>query len=64
MNDPLQEQNRPYTEPADPYSDKANFEIKQQELHEKGYPLLWREVSNLLILLAVIGVIVLLSRIL
>ncbi|MCM3783017.1 hypothetical protein M3231_08510 [Neobacillus mesonae] len=63
MNDPIQEQNMSFSNQADPYAAKANMEIKQQELRERGYSSLWREISNLLILIAVIGGIILISRI-
>lgn len=63
MNDDhFQDQNR-FSEPMNPYSAKANFDVKEEELHRKGVPSLWREVSNLLIIVGIIAGVVLLTRI-
>ncbi|WP_211747708.1 hypothetical protein [Paenibacillus sp. Marseille-Q4541] len=60
-NEPLQDQNL-ISEPIDPYSAKANFDVKEEMLHKYGFPSLWREVSNLLILVGIIAGVVLLFR--
>ena len=63
MNDDhFQDQNQ-FSKPIDPYSAKANFDVKEEELHKYGVPSLWREVSNLLIIVGIIAGVILLSRI-
>lgn len=51
---------KPFREPDDPYAFKANYDANQKKLQSEGVPGLWRQVSNLLILVGILGVIVLL----
>lgn len=55
INDP-----RPF--PPDPHAHKANHEANEKKLHSSGPPGLWRQISNLLILAAIIAGIVLLVK--
>ncbi|MNJ73262.1 hypothetical protein D3C77_700350 [compost metagenome] len=57
------EHNQPFTHLADPHGAKANFDINQQQLHTRGVPGLWRQISNLLIMVAIIAVVVILVRV-
>lgn len=60
MNDNSPKQ--PATSMTDPYAAKANSEINEQQLHRSGVPGLWRQISNLFILVAIIAVVVILVR--
>ncbi|MDQ0493011.1 MULTISPECIES: hypothetical protein [Paenibacillus] len=60
----MNEENRPFSKPVDAEGAKANFDVNQQRLHSEGVSGLWRQVSNLLILVGVIAVIIILSRVL
>lgn len=57
FNDP-----RPFSPPPDPHSHKANHDTNERKLHSEGPPSLWRQISNLLILAAIIAGIVLLVK--
>ncbi|WP_226001906.1 hypothetical protein [Paenibacillus sp. BJ-4] len=59
----MNEDNRPFSKPVDAEGAKANFDVNQQKLHSEGVSGLWRQVSNLLILVGVIAVIIILSRV-
>ncbi|MCC3379964.1 hypothetical protein ACFQ5D_06375 [Paenibacillus farraposensis] len=56
------EDNRPFSKPVDAEGAKANFDVNQRKLHSEGVSGLWRQVSNLLILVGVIVLIIMLSR--
>lgn len=58
----MNEENRPFSRSADAEGAKANFDANQRKL--EGVPSLWRQVSNLLILVGVIALIILLGRVL
>ncbi|ASR46810.1 hypothetical protein [Paenibacillus kribbensis] len=60
----MNEDNRPFSTPVDAEGAKANFDVNQQKLHSEGGTGLWRQVSNLLILVGVIAVIIILSQVL
>ncbi|APB70540.1 hypothetical protein C5G87_17640 [Paenibacillus peoriae] len=60
----MNEENRPFSRSADAEGAKANFDANQRKLHSEGVPSLWRQVSNLLILVGVIALIILLGRVL
>ncbi|MEC0181534.1 hypothetical protein P4H61_08470 [Paenibacillus peoriae] len=60
----MNEDNRPFSNPVDAEGAKANFDVNQQKLHSEGVPGLWRQVSNLLILVGVIALIIILCRLL
>ncbi|GAA0134098.1 hypothetical protein YSY43_09380 [Paenibacillus sp. YSY-4.3] len=53
---------QPFPPFSDPYAAKAKFDADQQKLQSTGVPGLWRQISNLLILVAIIAVVVLLVR--
>lgn len=55
--------NQPFTHMKDGYAAKSNFDANQQQLHRSGLPGLWRQVSNLLILVAVIAVVTIVVRV-
>jgi len=54
---------KPFSHSADPYGSKANFDVNQKKLLSKGVPSLWRQVTNLLILVGVIAVVIILAKI-
>ncbi|AZK47852.1 hypothetical protein [Paenibacillus lentus] len=53
---------QPFVTKTDPHAVKANFEVNQQQLHKRGVPGLWRQISNLFIVIAIIAVVVVLVR--
>ncbi|MBA9084424.1 hypothetical protein FHR92_000881 [Fontibacillus solani] len=55
---------RPFSHSADPYGAKANFDTNQQKLHSEGVPGLWRQITNLLILVGIVAIIIILIKIL
>ncbi|TKH42092.1 hypothetical protein C1I60_22625 [Paenibacillus terrae] len=60
----MNEDNRPFSSPVDTEGAKANFDVNQRKLHSEGASGLWRQVSNLLILVGVIALIIILGRVL
>lgn len=60
----MNEENRPFSSPADAEGTKANFDANQRKLHSEGASSLWRQVSNLLILVGVIALIIIIGRLL
>lgn len=54
---------KPFSLPDDPHAAKAHYDTEQKKMHTAGPPGLWREVSNLLILVAIIALIVVLVKI-
>ncbi|MGM1020816.1 MAG: hypothetical protein ACQEXV_09755 [Bacillota bacterium] len=60
----MNEDNRPFSSPVDAEGAKANFDANQRKLHSEGASGLWRQVSNLLILVGVIALIIILGRLL
>ncbi|EOS53500.1 MULTISPECIES: hypothetical protein [Paenibacillus] len=53
---------KPFSHPADPHGAKAHFDANEQKFHSTGVPGLWRQITNLLILVGIIGVILVISR--
>ncbi|KZE73092.1 intracellular growth attenuator family protein [Paenibacillus polymyxa] len=60
----MNEEHRPFSSPADAEGTKANFDANQRKLHSEGASSLWRQVSNLLILVGVIALIIIIGRLL
>lgn len=60
MNDNHSKQ--PATSMTDPYAAKANSDVNEQKLHKSSVHGLWRQISNLFILVAIIAVVVVLVR--
>lgn len=60
----MNEDNRPFSSSVDAEGAKANFDANQRKLHSEGSSGLWRQVSNLLILVGVIALIIILGRVL
>lgn len=60
----MNEDNRPFSKPVDAEGAKANFDVNQRKLHSERVSGVWRQVSNLLILVGVIAVIIILGRVL
>ncbi|MFD1178968.1 hypothetical protein ACFQ3W_22065 [Paenibacillus puldeungensis] len=54
---------KPFSLPNDPHASKAHFDTEQKKMHTAGPPGLWREISNLLILVAIIAFIIVLVKI-
>lgn len=48
---------------ADHVGHKANFDANEQNLHTRGVPSLWSEISSLLIIVGIIAVIYVVFRI-
>ncbi|MNW54303.1 hypothetical protein D3C74_318990 [compost metagenome] len=46
----------------DPYAHKANHDANQQKLHTEGAQGFWRQISNLLITLAIIAAVIVVLR--
>ncbi|RRJ67532.1 hypothetical protein EHV15_12325 [Paenibacillus oralis] len=59
----MDDHGKPFSSPADPHGAKANFDTNEKKLHSHGVSGLWRQITNLLILVGVIAAIILLSRI-
>lgn len=57
------DENRPFSHSADPYGAKANFDVNEKKLHSQGVPGLFRQVTNLLILIGILAIIVILVRV-
>ncbi|MNO75493.1 hypothetical protein D3C76_665400 [compost metagenome] len=48
----------------DPYAAKSNFDTNQKKLLTEGAPGLWRQISNLLILVGIVAIFIILIKIL
>jgi len=48
---------------VDPYGSKANFDMNEKKLHSQGVSGLFRQITNLLILVGILAFIVILVRI-
>lgn len=57
------DENRPFSHSADPHGAKANFDVNEKKLHSQGVPGLFRQVTNLLILIGILAIIVILVRV-
>ncbi|MGW8957204.1 hypothetical protein [Paenibacillus sp. NPDC055715] len=60
----MNEDNRPFSSPVDAEGAKPNFDANQWNLHSEGDSGLWRQVSNLLVLVGAIALIIILGRVL
>ncbi|CAM2853583.1 hypothetical protein PASE110613_04500 [Paenibacillus sediminis] len=56
--------NKPFSHLADPQGSKANFDVNQKKLHSEGPSGLWRDITNLLIMVGVIAVIIVVFKLL
>ncbi|MHA0857277.1 hypothetical protein [Paenibacillus sp. CMAA1364] len=57
------DENKPFSHSADPYGAKANFDVNEKKLHSQGAPGLFRQITNLLLLVGILAVIIILSKI-
>lgn len=59
----INDEKNPSNPLPDPYAAKANYDVNQQKLHSQGTSGLWRQISNLLIIVGIITVIIVLVKI-
>ncbi|OAB39777.1 hypothetical protein [Paenibacillus glacialis] len=57
------DENKPFSHSADPYGSKANFDMNEKKLHSQGVSGLFRQITNLLILVGILALIVILVKI-
>ncbi|MEF2969166.1 hypothetical protein V3851_25665 [Paenibacillus sp. M1] len=60
----VDDNNRMFNPPDNPYAAKAHFDTNVKKLRTEGIPGLWRQISNLLIVVAIFAVIILIVSIL
>lgn len=57
------DENKPFSHSADPYGAKANFDVNEKKLHSQGVPGLFRQITNLLIIVGILALIFILVRV-